>query len=81
MSSNSSSASTSKVDQDLKIIIDAHDSLRRKHNLMASTTSDALTATTDLLIIQSKKIKKQDRRTTIAYVALVVQAIYLLIFL
>lgn len=88
MSSNSLNESTSNtvspetdLKDDIGLIIKHHNSLRKKHNALAKDTAKGLGLTATLAERQDNKIKKQDKKIFVLTLAVIVQAVYLLIFL
>ena len=78
MSSKSSSESISK---DINVLVNSHNKLNNQHHKFTEQVANALKAVSGLDDIREKQIKSLNKRVSWLSLALIVQAVYLIIFL
>ena len=82
MTSKSSSESIpSDVKEDVNLILKHHQRLASRHKLFESTVSDALDAYAELADSHHKKLRSDNKRLNWLALAVIVQAVYLIILL
>ena len=84
MSSKSSSESTPSVEEvkkDMGVVIDRYNKLATAHKQLANNTADVLDAWEQLAESQQRRLVSDNKRLNWLTFALIVQAVYLIIFL